>query len=71
VSLSKNGCMCTFCCTIVFVIIMMFHIDGMNTKVVANFHILLVLEFHDHRSDSFGYAPGKFIVRFCMLSVQI
>ena len=33
---------------------MMFSIDMMNTKVVANFLILLVLKFYDFRPDGLG-----------------
>ena len=33
---------------------MMFVVVVVNTKVVDNFIILLVLKLHDHRSDSLG-----------------
>jgi hypothetical protein len=33
---------------------MMFSVDILNTKVVANFFSLLVLKFHDLIPDSFG-----------------
>jgi hypothetical protein len=47
------ACVC-FGCAIIFVMIMMFVVNGMNTKVVANFHIMLALNYHDHRPNSFG-----------------
>ena len=34
--------------------IMIFSVNVVNTKVVANHLILLVLKFHDHRPDSLG-----------------
>ena len=33
---------------------MMFSVDKLNTKVVDNFLILLVLKFHDFRPDGLG-----------------
>ena len=33
---------------------MMFAVVVMKTKVVANFIILLVFKFHDHRPDNLG-----------------
>jgi len=33
---------------------MMFSMSVVNTKVVANFFILLVLKFDGHKPDSFG-----------------
>ena len=33
---------------------MMFSVDMLNTKVVYNFLILLVLKFHDFRPAGFG-----------------
>jgi hypothetical protein len=33
---------------------MIFSMNMVNTKVVANFLIMLVLKFHDHGPDSFG-----------------
>ena len=42
----------------------MFSINVLNTQVVDNFHVLLVLEFHDFRADSLG------VIGFtCSLSV--
>ena len=34
--------------------IMMFAIDGMITKVVANFIIFIMFKFHDHSPDNLG-----------------
>ena len=33
---------------------MMFYVDILNTKVVDNFLIVLVLKFHDFRPDGLG-----------------
>ena len=49
-----NGCMCIFCCDDNFMNRMMFSINGVNTKVVYNFLILLVLKLHDFRPDGLG-----------------
>ena len=38
----------------IFVMQMMFYVDILNTKVVDNFLILLVLTFHDFRTDGLG-----------------
>jgi hypothetical protein len=38
----------------VFTMLIMFPVNVLNTKVVVNFHILLVLEFHDFRPASLG-----------------
>ena len=46
--LSENGCMYEFCCAIVFMMLIIFSVDNMNTKVVDNFFILLMLKCHDH-----------------------
>ena len=46
--------MYSFCGGDIFVIQMMFSIDMLNTKVVDNFLILLVLKFHDFRPASLG-----------------
>jgi hypothetical protein len=51
------GCMYSFGYAIIFMMQMMFSMNLVNTKVVANFHILLFLKFHDHRPDSFGVIP--------------
>jgi hypothetical protein len=39
---------------IILVMQMMFSVDVLNTKVIDNSIILLVLEFHDHRPDNLG-----------------
>ena len=52
--LLKFGCMCTFCGVIVFEMIIMFSVNVVNTKVVGNFIIYLVLNFHDHNPDGLG-----------------
>ena len=41
----------------VFTMLIMFPANVLNTKVVDNFHILLVLEFHDFRPASLGVIP--------------
>jgi hypothetical protein len=46
--------MYSFGYAIIFMMQILFSRNVMNTKVVANFHVFLVLEFHDHRPDSFG-----------------
>jgi hypothetical protein len=33
---------------------MVFSVNVVNTKVVANFFILLALKFHNHRPDGLG-----------------
>ena len=38
----------------VFTMLIMFPVNVLNTKVVVNFHILVVLEFHDSRPASLG-----------------
>ena len=43
-----------FCGGDIFVIQMMFSVDMLNTKVVDNFCILLVLKFHDFRPAGVG-----------------
>ena len=49
-----NGCMCIFCCDDNFVDQMIFYVNMVNTKVVDNFLILLVLKFHYFRPDGLG-----------------
>jgi hypothetical protein len=49
------GCMYSFGYAIIFMMQMMFSMNVVNTKVVANLHILLVLKFYDHRPDSFRF----------------
>ena len=46
--------MCIFYCDDNFVDHMMFSINGVNTKVVDNFLILLVIKFHDFMPDGLG-----------------
>ena len=46
--------MYNFCGGDIFVMQMMFSIDMLNTKIVDNFLILLVLKFHDFRPTSLG-----------------
>jgi hypothetical protein len=46
--------MYSFGYAIIFMMQMMFSRNVVNIKVVANFYVLLVLEFHDHRPDIFG-----------------
>ena len=44
--------MYSFCGGDIFVMQMMFSVDMLNTKVVDNFLIFLVLKFHDFRPAS-------------------
>ena len=46
--------MYSFCGGDIFVMQMMFSIDMLNTKVVDNFLILLVLKLHDFRPAGLG-----------------
>ena len=46
--------MCIFCCDDNFMNQMMFSINMVNTKVVDNLLILLVLTFYDFRPDGLG-----------------
>ena len=50
----ENGCMYSFCGGDIFVMQMMFPVNMVNTKVLHNFLILLVLKFHDFRTDGLG-----------------
>jgi len=43
--------MYSFCGGDIFVMQMMFSVDMLNTKVVDNFLILIVLKFHDFSPD--------------------
>jgi hypothetical protein len=52
--LAENGCMCSLGCASIFIMQMMFYVDEVNTKVVDNLLILLVLKFHNHRPDGLG-----------------
>jgi hypothetical protein len=36
------------------VVIIVFSVNVLNTKVVANFFILLILKFYHHRPDGLG-----------------
>ena len=64
-----NGCMCIFCCDDNFVDQMIFYINGVNTKVVDNLLILLVLKFHDFRPDGLGVIDFRSLLSgFCMSS---
>ena len=51
---AENGCMYSFCGGDIFVMQMMFSINVVNTKVLYNFLILVVLKFHDFRPDGLG-----------------
>ena len=46
--------MCIFYCDDNFIMQIMFSVDMLNTKVVYNFLIFLVLKFHDFRHDGLG-----------------
>jgi len=51
---------------------MMFSIDMLNTKVVDNFLIFLVLKFYDFRYDGLGVIDFRHLLSgFCMSSGQI
>ena len=41
--------MCSFCCGDDFMMIMIFSVKMVNTKVVYNLHIYIVLKFDSHR----------------------
>ena len=51
---AENGCMYSFCGGDIFVLQMMFPINVVNTKVVGNFLILIILKIHDFRQDGLG-----------------
>ena len=51
--------MYSFCGGDIFVMQMMFSVDMLNTKVVDNFLIFLVLKFHDFRPASLGFIDFK------------
>ena len=51
---AENGCMYSFCGGDIFVMQMMFSINMLNTKVVNNFLIFLVLKLYDFRPASLG-----------------
>jgi hypothetical protein len=75
--------MYSFGYAIIFVMQMMFSGNVVNTKVVDNLLILLVLEFHDHRPDGLGvidftsslsgfaYAPCSFEGLFCLTYLHV
>jgi hypothetical protein len=46
---AENDWMCSFCCGNNFMMQMMFSVYMLNTKVVDNLHILVVLKFHYFR----------------------
>ena len=46
--------MYSFCGGDIFVMQMMFSVDMLNTKVVDNFRIMLLLKFHDFRPAGVG-----------------
>ena len=48
------GYMRSSCCDDIFVMLMMFLVSVLNTKVVDNSITLLVLKFHDFRPDGLG-----------------
>ena len=47
---AENGCTRSFSCSDDFVVILVFSVDVVNTKVVGNLPILLFLKFHDFRT---------------------
>ena len=51
---AENGCLYSFCACDIFMMQIKFFLDMMNTKVVYNFFILLVLKFHDFKHDGLG-----------------
>ena len=51
---AENACIYSFCGGDIFVMQMMFYVDMLNTKVVDNFLILLVLKFYDFRPTGLG-----------------
>ena len=46
-----------FCLVAVFIMLIMFSIIVLNIKVVENFHVFLVLKFHDFRPACLGFMP--------------
>ena len=46
--------MYSFCGGDIFVMQMMFSVDMLNTKVLDNFLIIIVLKFHDFSPDGLG-----------------
>ena len=44
-----DGCMCSFCCGDDFMLIVIFSVKMVNTKVVYNLLVDLVLKFHIYR----------------------
>jgi len=64
-----NSCMCILCCDDNFVDQMVFYVNMVNTKVVDNFYIFLVLKFHDFRPDGLGVIYFRSLLSgFCMSS---
>jgi hypothetical protein len=47
---AENGCLCSFCCGDIYMVIMIFSVNEVNTKVVDNSLILVVLKFCDFRT---------------------
>ena len=64
--------MCIFCCDDNFVDQMKFSVNMVNTKVVDNFLILVVLKFEDFRPDGLGVREFRSLLSgFCMSFGQI
>ena len=51
---AENGHMYSFCGGDIFMIQMIFYVDMLNTKVIDNFLVLLVLKFHDFSPAGVG-----------------
>ena len=49
--------MSSSCLEAVYTMLIMFPVNVLNTKVTDNFHVLIVLEFHDFRPASLGVIP--------------
>jgi hypothetical protein len=60
-----NSCMCSVGCASIFIMQKMFSMVEVNTKVVNNYIILLVLKSHDSRPDGLDEII-KCSVMFCM-----
>jgi hypothetical protein len=56
--------MSSSCSEAVFIMLIMFSMNVLNTKVVDNFHVLNVLEFHDFRLASLGVIPFASFLSF-------
>ena len=69
---AENGCMYSFCDGDIFVMQMMFSVNMVNTKVVDNFLILLILKCHDFRPAGLGVIDFRSLLSgFCMSFRQI